>query len=864
MNGEIESDSRLLKRRAPHPAVPELEEDEPESGRDDGASSAGESTGGRRKKAKPRSLAPDDEFDPEALVPQDVRDALAAFVPPAGYDRLEPPPRTANRSNLWLYGVRLQERVEEGRNATQLWTCLATENCRSTHKPIKVSLRSASSATDHLFAKHGIMSHKTQISKQSEIRKKKPPVPKPPKPAKVTATSMWKGLSCEELLRRRSLAYVKAYVIGACVPLSHCDDRKSKDDFLFCFGDLPLDRINGQQTRHLVVEVYNATRHAIQLQLEAAAADACTPIFHVSLEVWDQAGVADSGIGLGGDRYIGIRITYVNQKWQLQSHLLAVRRFDITGMNEMAVHASLRLWLRQVLAEFQVDPDRDVFGAVTDPSVLPQPSPLVGMSGETCLPSTLSRALALAFGLEVDGEPSRNSEGKALIMEITRMPGLIPAPNHWVMILNALEDNIRTGASAHGAAVGQLGISASCIRELYSILKPAVDIFEAAGGAGLGSEDAVPGASRTLQLMLALRLKAEISKPLVLLVPSGVGGPIAIRTAEKEHAALTKLAQNTRMLLGGALDELLIHPRYRQPPPQDPAQSSTGAFDMVMALYPATKNLSYIKRMSGGVVGAAESAQASVWSRLEQLTAGAVESSRIKGTSATTGVVVGPPAPLPDLQAQLMDTGGDAGGAPPADNAANGGGSAKGGAGQGAGVQGAGDAPAPLVLQPLPPPKEKRPNGEIKEMAELGILDTSLGARQEVEVPPPAVDAAMVARREIAMYRNSLPTADVLSEEIRVLKDWQAIEGLPYLKQVARSLLGIPPHSTAITPRDFTPAKTLPRVGNDAVLTDMILFMFSCPEALPLSVVTQLKGNWWTHVPERFMQGQGIGPGVFM
>lgn len=88
----------------------------------------------------------------QARVPVAVTEAIAAFVPPVGYERV--PPTSQESSLIYDWGVRL---VAGGRVS---WVCLASATCRRSFVRYMLSAGKTSRATKHLGEVHGIASAK--------------------------------------------------------------------------------------------------------------------------------------------------------------------------------------------------------------------------------------------------------------------------------------------------------------------------------------------------------------------------------------------------------------------------------------------------------------------------------------------------------------------------------------------------------------------------------------------------------------------------------------------------------------------------------------------------------------------------------
>lgn len=106
-----------------------------------------------------------------------TREAQNNFICPPGYRMFKVPPITVSRSNMYDYGVRVEEILDDDPSALHQPTtlsgtsrlpwgkkrripgrfyCMADARCRERHTMVKISNKCTSSASDHLRIIHGI------------------------------------------------------------------------------------------------------------------------------------------------------------------------------------------------------------------------------------------------------------------------------------------------------------------------------------------------------------------------------------------------------------------------------------------------------------------------------------------------------------------------------------------------------------------------------------------------------------------------------------------------------------------------------------------------------------------------------------
>ena len=103
-------------------------------------------------------------------VPADVKDAVLRYAPPQALMIADIPNVKGKPSFTAFYGVRLEYKPKDGKKLEpvrkQVYTCFASQGCRTTAKTLKISSSSTTGATNHLKQEHSITSETSAAQQQ--------------------------------------------------------------------------------------------------------------------------------------------------------------------------------------------------------------------------------------------------------------------------------------------------------------------------------------------------------------------------------------------------------------------------------------------------------------------------------------------------------------------------------------------------------------------------------------------------------------------------------------------------------------------------------------------------------------------------
>lgn len=109
------------------------------------------------------------------------------------------------------------------------------------------------------------------------------------------------------------------------LPFTHVED---KDVRLFHAGlmshnESPTPPMSAEDVKHVMLEMYSATKAQETGKLRALADKACLPFLHLNVDKWDGEG--------SGRSFLGARVFWV-EDWQLRRATLAVSTYGVLTM----------------------------------------------------------------------------------------------------------------------------------------------------------------------------------------------------------------------------------------------------------------------------------------------------------------------------------------------------------------------------------------------------------------------------------------------------------------------------------------------------------------------------------------------------
>ncbi len=238
------------------------------------------------------------------------------------------------------------------------WACHATHNCRTQGRLITrgVNGRNTYSASNHLVGQHNISVPKTEWGgkeRRSKKHKLMCPHPNGTQPPFPSA----QGRAAQQA-RNWLLMAVHTYITGLLLPPDHFELARV-NNFLRAGGHpLEVEKLNRIRVTHLVGELYLAKLDTISTALNCFKAKSQVPLFHLSIDILKVVNIMNN-ISWGHfflspqihlicscslflvlcsfllqhdthkERYLSIRVYWIDDQWILHSELLAVRILQV-------------------------------------------------------------------------------------------------------------------------------------------------------------------------------------------------------------------------------------------------------------------------------------------------------------------------------------------------------------------------------------------------------------------------------------------------------------------------------------------------------------------------------------------------------
>ncbi len=495
---------------------------------------------------------------------------------------------------MWAHGVR----VVAIDNPTDGYFYCFVGKCLASHSKIKIVKNNTSNAAYHLREAHNIVSS----SSAEKMKRKQDLVESNSKAARILgemAPLRFWGLK------------IAQFCICTLQPFAVVEDTSFRF-FLSHITGAPATLSTKMLKRH-IVEMYIATKQHTVQQLaavkQAALGRAC---FHLNVDLWTSK--------INGNKYMGVRLYFVDTNFNYCSKVLAVQPFNpSTALRAQEERLSdvLMMWLSGVLGEFSLTPD-DLLSATTDggSDIRRLGNVLLPCEWQWCVPHLLNCALADAFGTSLDPAKSKNPAARAVMLRAKKVVEYVnkssiaqqslkeiqlrdagkalklisDVPQRWRSLVDMLErllslwNQVRMMYSANGKPF-TLDTDHALLVQLYSLMEPVCTLLTDAQS---GSYPAAPSVMAHFRHLI--RTVLNVGEPLELIDPADRDASVTI-TVDQIHPMVTE----TRRLLRAAITERFVE-RY--------SFAAFTMFDLCCFLYPPFNDLPYLSTLLGDTDGA--------------------------------------------------------------------------------------------------------------------------------------------------------------------------------------------------------------------------------------------------------------------
>ena len=304
-----------------------------------------------------------------------------------------------HKSEMWTSGVVLQS----NKTSEFKWYCLASKKCKDLNTCVNLGkTKSSTNVVKHL-KQHSIVSERSiTMSANKEKRKNEAHI--------IEESSLYQNhfILASEFI-------TTMMVIRCLLPQSFVESPGFR--FFAQFNCKPSvnQKFHAGVLFHRIVDLYAACIRSMKHQIQIQKKSAKIPMFHLLIDEW--------WCKLLRQRYIAIRIRFVDENFELVTMLLSIRHFnrnlmpvDMTKASEILLH-----WLKGVLIEFGLG-IQDFYSATTDagPDVKFMTSNLMGVQWEWCIAHMLTNAVKEACGWLKNKNPIQQ-EVKAILKIANRV-----------------------------------------------------------------------------------------------------------------------------------------------------------------------------------------------------------------------------------------------------------------------------------------------------------------------------------------------------------------------------------------------------------------------------------------------------------
>ncbi len=284
----------------------------------------------------------------------------------------------AHKSAMWTSGVVLESQDTK----EYKWYCLASQKCKDDNVCINLGKsKSSTNPVKHLRTCHEITSKRSN---------------------EMSANKQKRAKECNSIEESRlyqdnfTLAseFLTAMMIVRCL-LPQC--FVESPGFRLFAGFNCKSSVNLKMTASLIydriIELYASCRQSMKKRILRVKQNSKIPMFHLIVDEWTAK--------LMKKRFIGIRIRFVDENFELVTMLLSIRHFNPDSLPDNLMSASeiLLHWGKGILHEFGLSPD-DFYSATTDagPEVKCMVSKLMRLAWEWCVSHLITNGIKEASG----------------------------------------------------------------------------------------------------------------------------------------------------------------------------------------------------------------------------------------------------------------------------------------------------------------------------------------------------------------------------------------------------------------------------------------------------------------------------------
>ena len=251
---------------------------------------------------------------------------IRSFEVPEGYRRVEKPGKTSD-SLIYSWGVRLVGIDDEDDPEKNKWFCLASRECESKRRSLKCV--ETKNCTSHLKQVHKIVSQK-EVSRKENVNERNSLL------ATFQKTDAYSNKD-QSGFPRLILLVDTMSMIESLLPFNYFDTKL----YRLKHALLGIPENSSKMIEKCLLEIYITWKDLMKIILRDQKV-------HLMADLWTHE--------MSHRKFIGIRVTFIDDDWVFHTHFLALREFRITSTiakNKQWTRA-LGIKLKEILKEFDL------------------------------------------------------------------------------------------------------------------------------------------------------------------------------------------------------------------------------------------------------------------------------------------------------------------------------------------------------------------------------------------------------------------------------------------------------------------------------------------------------------------------------
>ena len=314
------------------------------------------------------------------------------------------------------------------------WICLAEWDCQKRRETSSTwfnlgSMYQTSSSARHLFEQHGIRAYKTTCEEEKRSA------------SDSTYDYLTGSLLYKRNMNRLSRMLWAKMIICNNLPFCLVEKPETRAIFnLVCTSKMD-SAFSVKALMHIIKEMYVHIQSKIITRISMVVSLRHLASLSLNVDIWM--------VKTTSKKYVGVRIYFVDEFFELETRLLAIREFNPSSEIRQSHKLGhlLQVWVQTVLKDYQLNEDH-VFGSTTDggSDVKSWGTTLMGANKvwEHCPPHHLARSVKSAVGDSDKPYPSTLTlgllrESIVSIKQTTRMGSLFEELNKMQGIKRTLQ-----------------------------------------------------------------------------------------------------------------------------------------------------------------------------------------------------------------------------------------------------------------------------------------------------------------------------------------------------------------------------------------------------------------------------------------